>query len=103
MAVAQALGSNVFDILFGLGLPWLIKTLIFDLDSTIEVQSVGMLVSCFVIFMLILAMLAALYQQEYNLTKKLGFVLLSSYGVFLVISVLMELYVWGEYHLPTCK
>ena len=30
MAIANAVGSNVFDILLGLGVPWLIKSLVID-------------------------------------------------------------------------
>lgn len=103
MAVAQALGSNVFDILFGLGLPWLIKTLIFDLDSTIEVQSVGMLISCFIIFVLMLSTLGALYYENFCLSRRLGWLFLATYAIFLIISVVLELYIWSAYHFPTCK
>ena len=103
MAVAQALGSNVFDILFGLGLPWLIKTLIFDLDSTIEVQSIGMLMSCFTIFVVVLIMLWGFYWKKFILNKKMGLALIIGYLVFLIISVLMEIFVWEKYQLPTCK
>ena len=102
MAVSQALGSNVFDILFGLGFPWLIKTLIFDLDSTIEVQSVGMLLSCFIIFILVLLTLGALYYEKFILSKRLGVCLLVAYAVFLLVSVLMELFIWSSYHSPLC-
>ena len=30
MAVANAVGSNTFDVLVGLGVPWLVKTAIVD-------------------------------------------------------------------------
>ena len=103
MAVSQALGSNVFDILFGLGLPWLIKTLIFDLDSTIEVQSIGMLMSCFTIFVLVLGMLLGFYWKNFILSKKMGYALVIAYVLFLIISVLLEIFVWESYQLPTCK
>ena len=103
MAVSQALGSNVFDILFGLGLPWLIKTLIFDLDSTIEVQSIGMLMSCFTIFVLVLGMLLGFYWKNFILSKKMGYALVIVYVLFLIISVLLEIFVWESYQLPTCK
>jgi sodium/potassium/calcium exchanger 4 len=37
MAVSNAIGSNVFDILLCLGLPWFIKTAIVDPGSTVKV------------------------------------------------------------------
>ena len=35
MAVSNTIGSNVFDILIGLALPWFIKTAIVDPGSTV--------------------------------------------------------------------
>ena len=39
MAVSNAIGSNVFDILLCLGLPWFIKTAIVDPGSTVKVRN----------------------------------------------------------------
>ena len=103
MAVSQAMGSNVFDILLGLGLPWILKTLIFDPDSIIEVQSVGMIISCFAIFVSVLFVIGCFYYYEFKLTKKIGWAFIVAYCVVLLISVLMELFLWNDYHLPTCK
>lgn len=36
MAVSNSLGSNVFDILIGLGLPWSIQTLAVSLGSQVS-------------------------------------------------------------------
>lgn len=41
MAVCNALGSNIFEILVGLGLPWLIKTAIMEPGMPIVVESRG--------------------------------------------------------------
>merc|ERR1719181_1455453 len=37
MAVANALGSNIFDICLGLGLPWMIMTCCYEPGTTIQV------------------------------------------------------------------
>lgn len=42
MAVSNAVGSNVFDILICLGLPWLIQTTILDYGGHVNVISKGM-------------------------------------------------------------
>ena len=41
MAVSNAIGSNVFDILLGLGLPWMLGTLIFGEDIPVPPRTLG--------------------------------------------------------------
>lgn len=36
MAISNSIGSNVFDILVGLGLPWAVQTLCIDYGSTVS-------------------------------------------------------------------
>ena len=103
MAVAQAMGSNVFDILLGLGLPWILKTLIFDPNSTIEVQSVGLIISCLSIFVSVVLFIVLVCYYEFKLVKRIGYILVLAYVVFIFISILLEVFVWSGYHLPTCK
>ena len=43
MAVSNALGSNVFDILICLGLPWFISTAIVNPDEYVKVTSKGII------------------------------------------------------------
>ena len=42
MAVSNAVGSNVFDILLCLGLPWFLQTAIVDGGKPVQVYSAGM-------------------------------------------------------------
>ena len=102
MAVSQAMGSNVFDVLLGLGLPWIIKTVVFDPDSTIEVQSFGLLVACFSIFISVILLLGAFYHWKFKLTKRIGYMLIAAYVISLTVSVLMEVFMWSGYSLPEC-
>ena len=41
MAVSNSIGSNVFDILVCLGLPWFLETAIVDPGGYVEVRSKG--------------------------------------------------------------
>lgn len=41
MAVSNSIGSNVFDILVCLGLPWFLQTAIVEPGSYVEVRSKG--------------------------------------------------------------
>lgn len=40
MAISNSIGSNVFDILVGLGLPWLLQTLCIDYGSTVSIPAI---------------------------------------------------------------
>lgn len=41
MAVSNAVGSNVFDILICLGLPWFLATVVINPGDTVQVVSKG--------------------------------------------------------------
>eukprot|EP00794_Sanderia_malayensis_P017842 gene17842-19623_t len=50
MAVSNSIGSNVFDILIGLALPWLIKTAMYHPGSVVKVNSRGLVYSVMLLF-----------------------------------------------------
>lgn len=58
MAISNAVGSNVFDILLGLGLPWVLSGLIKGEDMTVKrdgiIEYVGILFGTVILFLLIL-------------------------------------------------
>ncbi|KFO87930.1 Sodium/potassium/calcium exchanger 4, partial [Buceros rhinoceros silvestris] len=45
MAVSNTIGSNVFDILVGLGVPWGLQTMVIDYGSTVKINSKGLVYS----------------------------------------------------------
>lgn len=45
MAVSNTIGSNVFDILVGLGVPWGLQTMAIDYGSTVCILSVFLMFS----------------------------------------------------------
>lgn len=101
MAVAQALGSNVFDILLGLGLPWTIKSLM-DTKSTIKIQSFGMLISCFVTFVLAIIIMMTFYARKFILSTRMGICMVTAYAIYLTAAVVTELFLYDDYRLPMC-
>ena len=105
MAVSNSIGSNTFDILVCLGVPWLIRALVTGFQDDIwfvGVQSdalaytvVSLLISLIVLYTILLA-------SRFVLSRTLGAVCLIIYAVFLTISLLFELNVFYEVNLPTC-
>lgn len=63
MAVSNAVGSNVFDILICLGLPWFIQTTIIDTGGHVNVISKG---NCIWLQSEIIVIVNCLNQNQYN-------------------------------------
>ncbi len=86
MAISNALGSNIFDILLGLGIPWLIIVLIRNeaviVEDTSLLAPVIMLLGSVVVFFLILM------AGRWRVGRGTGFLLLLIYLAFLTWQVL---------------
>lgn len=87
MAVANAVGSNIFDILVGLGVPWLI-TIIF-LHPTVEVGTDGLLESIFLLSATTV-ILYALLNTGRELTRREGYILLGTYALYVVYIIITQ-------------
>lgn len=100
MAVSNAVGSNVFDILICMGLPWLMKSIISQ--SPIIIYSRGLLYSTLTLFSTVIYLLMATHINRWRLTKTYGYALLIGYIIVLVFCSLYELNYFGTVHLPSC-
>ncbi|GBM08158.1 Sodium/potassium/calcium exchanger 5 [Araneus ventricosus] len=102
MAVSNAVGSNVFDILLCLGLPWFIQTAIVSPGSHITVRSRGLTYSTITLLLTVVFLLLATHLNRWKLDKKYGGILLAWYGIFMVVAVLYESSLFGNVGLPMC-
>lgn len=88
MAVSNAIGSNVFDILLGLGLPWFIADLV-SIKTTVTVKPITLIVVPIVIlFAIILVLVGILSVMKWQLSPKVGYILFGLYGLFITYSLL---------------
>merc|ERR1719316_1230100 len=86
MAVANALGSNVFDILLGLGVPWLLKAamgtqIIFNGASKDLLQWILILVGVLVLFV------GSLILNRWKLNKTMGVLLMTFYCIHVTVAL----------------
>lgn len=102
MAVSNALGSNVFDILFCMGVPWLIKTAVVSPGSSVKVDSGGVVYSTVLLLATVIFLLASTYLSSWTLTRRYGIYLLLWYVVFLAVSCMIELNLFAVVNLPMC-
>ncbi|KAG8200042.1 hypothetical protein JTE90_001900 [Oedothorax gibbosus] len=79
MAVSNAVGSNVFDILICLGLPWFLKTTIVEPGSTVSVGSRGLSYSTLTLLLTVVLLLVATHLNKWKLDKCYGIILLACY------------------------
>ncbi|KAF7493507.1 Sodium/potassium/calcium exchanger 3 [Sarcoptes scabiei] len=101
MAICNSIGSNIFDILFCLGLPWLLKCSIvimtngFGLatlaSSYIPIQSTALPITSLTLLVTIGAMIVVFKTSQWRLNLRLGISCLVVYVVFVITSTSLEL------------
>ena len=91
MAVSNAIGSNIFDILVGLGLPFIIVMLYSGETITTggDLMSSTLILSGSVLLLVVL-----LVSMKWRVSKITGIVLLATYA-FYVINEILKLYELG--------
>jgi len=86
MAVANAIGSNVFDILIGLGLPWFLHGIVYQ--KPYEIDTEGIIVQICILAGTVFFILAAFIYTGWVLNKFMGSLLLAGYAAFAIYSIL---------------
>ena len=106
MALSNSIGSNTFDILMCLGLPWLIRASMIANDSTnhnfIQINSTGLEYSTIMLITSLAVLYTILAMNKFVLDKRVGFTALALYGCFLVMASLFELNVFFPVNMPPC-
>merc|ERR1712072_960858 len=88
MAVSNAVGSNVFDICIGLGLPWFIKFLI-DIDKTCNYIVVfeadkEVVPTIIILLMIIVTLFTVFVVGKWTLYPWTGYVLFAAYFLYVI-------------------
>lgn len=102
MAVSNSIGSNVFDILIGLALPWFLETAVVYPGTTATVKSMGLAYTVVLLFVTLFATVGLIHLFKWTLNPKLGFSLLFVYALFLVAAVSLEFNILGVVNPPMC-
>ncbi|XP_046886257.1 sodium/potassium/calcium exchanger 3 isoform X1 [Hypomesus transpacificus] len=103
MAVSNSIGSNVFDILIGLGLPWALQTLAVNYGSYIKLNSKGLIFSVGLLLASVFLTVLGVHLNKWVLNRRLGLACLLMYSVFLCFSILIEYNIFIFVNLPTCR
>ncbi|KAJ8683433.1 hypothetical protein QAD02_019225 [Eretmocerus hayati] len=103
MAVSNAVGSNVFDILVCLGLPWFIQTAIIAPGTHVNVISKGLIYSTVSLLSTVVFLVVATHFNGWKLDRQYGIVLMVWYILFIIFASLYELNVFGDLNPLTCS
>jgi Ca2+/Na+ antiporter len=88
MAVSNSIGSNIFDILIGLGVPWFISTVC--MDEPVVILSESLTVSVMILFVTVALVVMAIHIQNWYLTKQIGYFLVVCYLLYGLQAILIE-------------
>jgi len=88
MAVANAVGSNVFDIWLGLGLPWLFY-LSWQSPSYITVNTNELVPSSLILAGVLVLYYGGVATNGFKLTTRMGWIFIATYGVYAMYSIFL--------------
>ncbi|KAF6352426.1 solute carrier family 24 member 4 [Rhinolophus ferrumequinum] len=103
MAVSNTIGSNVFDILVGLGIPWGLQTMVINYGSTVKINSRGLVYSVVLLLGSVALTVLGIHLNKWKLDRKLGISVLVLYAIFLCFSIMIEFNVFTFVNLPMCQ
>jgi Ca2+/Na+ antiporter len=87
MAVSNAIGSNIFDILVGLGFPFLVAMLIHG--GTIQASGQNLMASTVILFASLLAFVVLLLINRWKVNWITGVVLIGLYVFYVVREIVL--------------
>lgn len=90
MAVSSSIGSNIFDICFGLPVPWLCFCIVHPGDNVVvESKSIGF--SVLLLVGMLLAVIVTIRLAKWRMSKAMGYAMLVLYFIFIFQYLLQEL------------
>ncbi|XP_061542738.1 sodium/potassium/calcium exchanger 3-like isoform X4 [Phycodurus eques] len=90
MAVSNSIGSNIFDVLLGLGFPWALRTLIVSYGSVVTINSRGLVYSVILLLASVTLTVLCVHLNRWKLDRRLGLWLVLLYVIFLLCSISFE-------------
>lgn len=95
MAISSSIGSNIFDILVGLPIPWMLKTGVVEpiangAISTVTICSPYITAHVLLLLFMVLAVILSIHFLDWTLNRTLGLIMGILYLIFLVVACIVE-------------
>merc|ERR1719440_2085703 len=97
MAVSSSIGSNIFDILVGLPIPWILKIGVVEMgingdsDYGVTINSPYIAIYVFLLLFMVACVILSILINKWYLNKALGVMMSVLYFIFLFIVIPLEL------------
>jgi len=88
MAVSSSIGSNIFDVLVGLPMPWLVFTIV--KGTYVSVGADSLFTSIIVLFIMLASVVSIIAACGWRMTRGLGAAMFGLYGVFVLQDLLFQ-------------
>lgn len=89
MAVSSSIGSNIFDVLVGLPLPWMAYAVLNEkTPGYVNVQAPTLFFSLMVLLLMVFTVIMIILINDWTMTKSLGYSMFFLYGVFVLQDLL---------------
>jgi len=91
MALSSSIGSNIFDVTFGLPVPWLIYTGMYRAGQEIIINARGMSIQVGTLMGMVFAVIFSVHLMGWKISKPLGVLYFVLYFVFVTEAVIISL------------
>ncbi|KAJ6221512.1 hypothetical protein RDWZM_000057 [Blomia tropicalis] len=101
VAICHTIGSNIFDILICLGLPWFLQIFTLTIKNGSELSELGnhiipmehslLYFVCLSLILPIMILSFVLYHDHWSLTPRMGFICIAFYCAFIVIVFILRI------------
>jgi K+-dependent Na+/Ca+ exchanger-like protein len=90
MAVSSSIGSNIFDVAFGLPLPWLVFNLVSmgsGCNCPVIVEAEGLMISLLILLGMVAAIVVIIHMSGWKMTHNLGYAMFLLYFIYVGVSL----------------
>ncbi|CAE7676280.1 Nckx30C, partial [Symbiodinium pilosum] len=87
---SSSVGSNIFDILVGLPIPWMIKIALNDVNYQVTIKSPFLAFHTILLLFMVVAVVLSIHCLGWKLNRMLGFCMAILYVAFLGIALSVE-------------
>merc|ERR1719473_1656559 len=90
MAVSSSVGSNIFDLLVGLPVPWFLKTVCVDWGESVPIFSANVAPMVITLFLMVAIVILSIHFAGWQLTRRLAALYMVLYFVFIAEALMLE-------------